>query len=160
MIPTGYKAKLPGYLSYPVKAGEISTALAESAHHDELTMVFYSRPVNSALEFQKMLADRSPYPVIEAEYRPAQKPGLSAAAFMIAAGWYNERWRLTIYPVLRELRHLANGLLHEQGFPALRLWLERARTASRGVDVQRVELVFDPAQAALLFRTGDRPRKR
>jgi hypothetical protein len=112
------------------------------------------------MEFQQMRNDRSPYPVVQAEYRPAQKPGLSAAAFMIAAGWYDERWQLTVYPVLRRLRHLANGLLHEQGFPALRLWLDRAREASRGMSVQKIEMVLDPAQGSLLVRTGDRPRKR
>jgi hypothetical protein len=159
MIPTGYKAKLPRHLSYPAKAGEISTALAGAPHLDELTLDFYSGPVDLASEFQQMLTDRSPYPVVQAEYRPAQKPGLSAAAFTIAAGWYDERWQLTVYPVLRGLRHLANGLLHQQGFPALRQWLDTAREASRSMNVQRIELVLDPAPGALLVRTGDRPRK-
>jgi len=68
---------------------------------------------------------------------------------MIEAGWYDDRWELSVYPVLRELRYAANRLLLERGFPALTLWLHQAQDVARGMITQRMELVFKPAEKSL-----------
>ncbi len=73
---------------------------------------------------------------------------------MIEAGWYDERWELTVYLVLREHRHAANLLLREQGLPALRQWLLKAQGRSRGLTTQWINLVFNPAKEALMASEG------
>jgi hypothetical protein len=96
-----------------------------------------------------------------AEYHPARKPGLSAAGFMIANGWYHERWELKVYPVPRETRHTAKRLLIERGLPALALWLRGTESVARRFTVQRAELVFNPIEDMLTMtetsrREGDK----
>jgi hypothetical protein len=156
LIPTSYRNKLPKHLSYPVGAGEISTALAAAVHVKPLSLGFHSRPVEPASEFQRILVARQPYSIVQAIYHPARKPGLSAAAFMIEAGWYDECWDLAVYPVLREHRHIANRLLQERGFPALSLWVHKAVRAAQEMVTQRMELVFDPAEESLLANESGR----
>ncbi len=75
---------------------------------------------------------------------------------MIEAGWYDERWMLTVYPVHRELRHTANLLLRERGFRALRLWLDNSVGSARGLVIQSIEFVFDPAGESLLVNESGR----
>ena len=59
-----------------------------------------------------------------------------------------------IYPVLRELRHPANRLLRERGFPDLFKWLRDVQGSSLGLTVRWLELVFSPADESLLSRSG------
>jgi hypothetical protein len=149
LIPTRYKSKLGKHLSYPVGAQEISAALAGAPHVDALSLTFFAHPGVLVSPFQRALRERLTYAVLKAEYHSARKPGLSAAAFVIEGGWYDERWELTVYPVLRELRYVANRLLHERGFPALALWLRKAQGQARGMLEERLELVFNPAEQSL-----------
>lgn len=156
MIPTGYRDKLSKRLSYPVGAEEISNSLADAGDLRPFSLSFCARPVEPASQFQRVLAARQPYTIVRAEYRPARKPGLSAAAFMIEAGRYDERWVLDVYPVLRELRHIANQLLRDRGFPAMRLWLDKAAGSARGLVIQNMEIVFDPAGESLVANESGR----
>lgn len=157
MIPTRYRARLARDLSYPVKAGEIGEALSDAPHVERLSLSFASAPDGSATRFRRVLAEGSPCTIVRAAYHPASKPGLGSADFLIEAGWYDERWELTVYPVLRGRRHVANRLMLERGLPAVRGWLERGREASQGILVVGIELVFDPAAEALDVREGGRP---
>jgi hypothetical protein len=156
MIPTRYRSKLPKSLSYPVGAELISTALAGSAHIASLSVRFCSHAVEPASRFQRILSERLPYRSFLAEYDPARKPGLSAADFMIERGWYEERWELTVYPVLREFRHTANQLLRDQGLPAVVTWLGKAEGLARGIVPQQLELMFNPADGTLAVVEGGR----
>jgi hypothetical protein len=149
MISTRYRSKLPRHLSYPIGAEAITAGLAGGPHLDALELMFHACPFEPASRFQRALAERLPYSIVSAEYRPGRKPGLSAAAFMIDRGWYNESWKLTIYPVLRELRHLANRLLLERGLPFLSQWLRTSKSAASGITIQRV-LTFNSAEESLV----------
>ena len=100
--------------------------------------------------------DHLPYTILLAKYSPARKPGLSAADYMIERGWYDERWELTVYPVLREFRHTANQLLREQGLPAVHTWLGKAEMLARGIVTQHLDLVFNPAEKSLAIIQADR----
>jgi hypothetical protein len=154
MIPTRYKSRLGKTLAYPVGAEAISLALAGALHSEALELSFHARPVEPASRFQRVLAERLPYTIVAAEYRPARKPGLSAAGSTIEAGYYDQRWELTVYPVLREFRHVANHLLLEQGFPALSRWLRAAEPAAMGIMIRRAVLVFNPADGSLTVNEG------
>lgn len=150
MIPTRFRSKLPKSLSYPIGAEAITVALAEAPHLDVLELTFQERPFGPASRFQRALKERLAYPIALAEYRPARKPGLSAAGSMIESGWYDERWTLTVYPVLREFRFAANRLLLDVGLPALCRWLRAAESAARGIKTERAALVFNPAEESLM----------
>ena len=117
-------------------------------------MSFYARAAGSACQFQQVLLDCVPYTIIRAEYHPARKPGLSSAGFMVEAGWYGERWELTVHLVLRELSHAANQLLREQGFPTLSLWIPGAERVSRGASTQWLDLEFNPSEESLIASAG------
>ena len=71
---------------------------------------------------------------------------------MLEGGWYCESWRLTVYPVLSEFRHLANRLLSEQGLPAIAGWLRSSGCAGWSERLQRIELVFGPVDGSLVVR--------
>src|SRR5882762_9302868 len=107
MIPTRYKSKLPKGLAYPIGAEALTTALADAPHAASLSVSFYGRPVWPGSRFRETLARRHPYKILAAEFRPSCKPGYSGPEFLVEDGWYDEKWQLTVYPVVRELRYLA-----------------------------------------------------
>src|SRR4051794_30669093 len=115
MIPTHLKSKLPRHLSYPIGAEAISEGLADAPHVEAFTLMFRDNPVWPASEFQRLLRERLPYPIMVGEFHPTRRPGYGGAQYLIETGWYNEEWKIVVYPVARELRHLATQLLREQG---------------------------------------------
>lgn len=149
MIATGYRAKLPKHLSYPVGAEAITTALAGVQAHETLSLKFWFRPFEPASRFQGVLAHRLPYPIVVAHHRPARKPGLSAAQFMVDRGWYDARRELVVYPVLRDLRHAANRLLQDCGLPVLARWLNGVAASGQAMLTRRLELVLAPIEGTL-----------
>ena len=152
MIPTRLKAELPRRLSCPVGAEAISGALAGVSHVEPLSVAFLDRAGRSASEFRRLRSRLAPYKIMEAVDQPARKPGISAAHFMVEAGWYDEKWELLVYPVLSECRHTANRLLREQGMPAVVRWLKSSDRAGWVERSRRVELVFSPADASLAIQ--------
>jgi len=149
MIPTRYKAKISRDLSYPIGAEAIAAALADAPRADVLSLAFSAHAVWPASEFRRLLGARSPYRVLTAGYQPARKPGIGASNHMIEGGSYREKWELWVYPVLREFRHLANGLLRDEGLPAVAAWLGSSRQPGWCGKDQRIELSFDPAEGCL-----------
>lgn len=149
MIPTRHKAKLPRHLSYPVGAGSISEALAGVPHFEALSVTFWDEAAWPASEFRRLLAGRLPYKVMAAEYQPARKAGISGSDHMVQLGWYEEKWELKVYPVLVELRPLANRLLRGEGLPAIVKWLKTSDRSGWITTWQRVELMFSPTDESL-----------
>ncbi|MCU0876120.1 MAG: hypothetical protein MUE50_27680 [Pirellulaceae bacterium] len=149
MIPTQYKSKLPRPLSYPIGAEALSAALVGAPHAESFSVFFYERPVEPASRFQTILAQKHPYVLLVAEYRTRKMPGYTGAQFMIDRGWYGEKWEVTVYPVLRELRHEANRLLRDGGLPLVAQWLRSSAHAGWLSRDQRIELVFNPAEETL-----------
>lgn len=152
MIPTRYRAKLPRGFSYPVGAGIISDALAAMPHVEELSIVFYNHCGISA-GFRRVLAERSPFTLLEALYNPASKPGLRAANSMIERGWYDEKWELRVYPVLSDSRHLAEGLIREVALPAVAAWLKSSGRSGWAATWREIAFVFDPVAPSLSLKT-------
>lgn len=136
MIPTCYKAKLSRQQSYPIGAEALTEGLAGAPHLDAFSVWF-----SSGWRLQKLLARRVPYTILTAEYRRPRKMGYIRAD--------DEEWRLTIYPVIRELRHSANRLLREVGLLLVTQWLRPSEQASWLFRDQRIELVFDPVAESL-----------
>ncbi len=153
MIPTSYRAKLPKGFSYPVGAGMVSDALAASPHVEELSITFRDNQGFSS-KFRRLLTERSPYTLMTARYKPACKPGLSAAGFMIERGWYDEKWELIVYAVLSEFRHLAEGLIRDVALPSVKAWLMSSGRAGWDAIWREIAFVFDPIASSLSARTS------
>jgi hypothetical protein len=149
MIPTQYKAKLPRHLSYPIGAEALTEGLADAPHAESFSVSFRDEAVWPASRFQQLLAQQHPYKVLVAEYRPPQKPGYIGPQSLVESGWYDEKWQLTVYPVLRELRHRASCLLREQGLPLVVQWLRSSASTGWLTRDHRIELVFNPAEETL-----------
>jgi hypothetical protein len=150
MIPTRYKSKLPRYLSYPIGAEALTEGLAHALHVELFKVVFYANARSRHSEFQQTLTQKQPYSILIAEHKPSQKPGYCGAQFMIERGYYDEHWELTVYPVLRELRHMANGLLREQGLPLVVEWLRTSDRSGWRSSKQSIELIFNPVEETLI----------
>jgi len=146
MIPTRLKAKLPKRLSYPIGAEAISAALTGITHFDELTLNFWNEPVWPGSEFRRLIKDSIPYTILAAEYEPPVKPGYGGKSSLING------WKITIYPVVRALKHLAHRLLMEQGLPLVVDWLGLSRQGGWISRAHRLELVFEPKSESLSQR--------
>lgn len=156
MIPTRYKSKLPGHLSYPIGAEVLSKALEGSPHAELLSVGFRENPLIFASDFQRLLSERQPYLLLRAEYKPAQRPGISASNDSVEKGWYDEKWELDVYPVLRPLRSLAHGLLLGTGLPAVAQWLWSSRRDGWSRRQQWLDLIFDSGAESIVAREGSR----
>ena len=152
MIPTRSKAKLPGHLSYPVGAETISEALDGAPHSKSLSLVFYDQAVWPASEFRRLVTEGLPYVILTAEYQPQRKLDIGASNDLAKDGWYDEKWELRIYPVLNELKPLANRLMREEGLPTVVTWLKSDEGKGWTRTWQRLELVFNPADKCLAYK--------
>jgi hypothetical protein len=144
MLTTDFKSKLPRKLSYPIGAEALSNALANAPFAEKLRLSFHT-PNMSHSQFMQILDRRQPYVILLAEYRPQLSPGYSGANFMMDAGWYEARWELIVYPVLKEQRRLANVVLNEDGLPFVRQWLGSSHEEGWLSRHQSIELIFDQA---------------
>ena len=140
MIPTHSKTKLAQHMSYPIGAEALTEGLSDGPHIESFSVTFFG------WGFQKLLARGKPYMVLQAEYRPSRNPGYGGKVNCLSDV---VRWELTVYPVLRELRHVANSLIRERGLPLVIQWLRASERAGWLSHDQHIELVFDPAEGTL-----------
>jgi hypothetical protein len=117
-IPTRYKAKLPGWLSWPVGAQQLTEGLKEVPQLASLSVCFH---------LHRIAEGDASHPVLTAAHRNV-RPGLSGLNFGIERGWYKETWELTVYAVPRERRHRINGLLRDAGLAVVADWLTEPRS--------------------------------
>jgi hypothetical protein len=149
MIPTRRKDRLAKHLSYPIGAEALTEGLVGAPHAEALTVSFCRTPVWPASRFQKALAEEHPYVVLAAIHQPARKPGYGGAQCLVESGWYDEKWELTVYPVIREMRGSANQALKEQGLPLIVEWLRSSQQVGWAGREQELELVFHPTEGAI-----------
>lgn len=121
VIPTRYKARLFGNLSYPVGAEILSEGLQEVPQITGLRVTFTLPPLLDPTE------TNSPYRILSAEYcfQPVE---LSSSKKFIEDGWYDEDWGLTVFAVRRQVKSLVKNLLVQDGLPRVKKWLMAERT--------------------------------
>lgn len=159
MIPTYHKAKLSQRLSYPAGAETLTEGLGDAPHVASFRVTFSGQPtwpdarVQKAATGDKAGAENRPHMILAAEYVPAHKQGYLASHAMVEQGWCDDRWMLTVYPVVRAMRSVAHRLLREQGLPRVAAWLRTSERAGWLGRRQRVELIFDPVGPAITERT-------
>jgi hypothetical protein len=149
MIPTLYKSRLPRSLSHPIGAQALSEALAGAPHVGSFTVAFSDLAIWPKSRFQKVLAEKQPYQILTARFSPGSRPGYGGSNKFIESGWYDAKWELMVYPVLRELRHVAHRLLLEQGLTSIKRWLDASARRGWMERWQYIELVFHPAESSL-----------
>jgi hypothetical protein len=152
MIPTRYKAKLSRRLSWPIGAEALTEGVAEAPHAEQLTVSFLGKLYRPDSPNHRILDEQRPCTILAAEFKPARKPGYGGTQYLLERGLYDEKWMLTVYPVLRELRQLANRLLKEQGLPALVRWLWSSQRVGWSMRSNRIELVFSPTKESISVR--------
>jgi len=108
-IPT-FKSKLPGYLSYPLKASEISHYVASYAGKFPFEFNFFSWKAPKQKE--KKLG---PYVVC-------------SMLFQSKSAYHVDSWELTVSPVFRRDRKTISDLFADGGFRRLQEWISAPRT--------------------------------
>jgi hypothetical protein len=136
MIPTGFKLRLPKHLSYPIGAEALSDALADAPNVEAITLFFGTSqwPVSGT---KRALAGGMPHDILVADFWPANYRGS------------NENWFLYVYAVPRDLRHLVNRLLREQGVPHLSGWLRASLRPDWRLRHHRLVLRFIPVEESI-----------
>jgi hypothetical protein len=103
-----------------------------------------------ASEFRRVLLTKAPYLILEVKYSPF---GLHGRPRSVAdSGLFDDEWEIWVRAVARELRHLANCLLQEQGLPAVVAWLRSSEQRGWLSRQQTLELIFNPAEETLFVR--------
>ncbi len=121
VIPTRYKARLFGNLSYPVGAEILSEGLQEVPQISGLSLSF---TLPSLLHPTEM---NSPYRILVAEYN-SHPVVLSSNKKFMEDGWYDENWGLTVFAVKRQVKPLVKKFLVHDGLPRVKKWLMAERT--------------------------------
>jgi hypothetical protein len=147
MIATQFKSKLRNILSYPIGAQAISEAFDGLPQVAEIHLRFYDTPGFWKSNFDRALRERKPYGIFVAEYRFERRVAYSSL--------YPSEWSLTVYPVLRELRHTASRLLREQGLASVVLWMKDSGSRGWLEHSHRLELLFDPVAETLTPQCHD-----
>jgi hypothetical protein len=146
LIPTRNKFKLPKTMSYPIGAESVSVALADVPQRDllNITFFFYST-------FIKEHEQDSPFKIFEVEFTKFDKY-LSASNYFIERGEYEEKWRLTVYPVPRQMKSITKKLLLEKGLPRIAKWLATERTPLWKTGRKSLTILLDQAEESISFQ--------
>ena len=146
MIPTAHKAKIPNTLSYPIGAEAISRALTAEPAAASIKLWFCRAPIWPGAEFERVLRKNLPYRILTVDYRSPKDP--------LFAGMM-----LTVYPVLRSMRHAAGQLLRDRGLMEVETWMRNGlvggTSAGWGYSRHRLHLVFDPRGGTLTMERQD-----
>ncbi len=148
MIPTRFKAKLPTGLSFPVSAKAISDAFADAPHLELCQLHFSSEAIWPGAAFRRILKEQTPYGILEARFVPPIASGYGMHAM-------DPSLVMTVCPVTSDLRHVANRLLEGTGLRAVARWWLSSKSTGWMDRQHQFNVVFDPKEEALLFRTSD-----
>lgn len=130
LIPTTSRSKLYSAYSHPVGAQEISSGLRDAPYFDALRLSFMG-----CLRQPRKGESLPPQLIMSAAFQPSGN--------WLNAYWSEDMWSIDVYPVLREQRHAANGLIRKVGLPLIFDWL-RTIASTEGSQVRRrIDLIFD-----------------
>jgi hypothetical protein len=152
MIPTAIKSKISSAMAYPVGAALVGKALAGVPQFAELRVYFLDCPLYPASKFTRALKRGDPYVIARAHFR---RPDWTRnRAQPVATGLFDDRWSVTVYPVLRSRVAVAKRVLVEHGLAALKSWLATPRTDTWLMGKRWCEVVFDPSSGEIHVAEG------
>lgn len=129
IIPTLSKTRISHYLSYPIGAEQVSTALASTPQLLELKLHFFYSCFDRGLR-------EGHYEFLRAEYLNETTPAEKWTAYNLYPRPPQYRWEIVVQPVPRVLRHCIKQFILDSALPQIAHWLiERANLAQQGNDI-------------------------
>lgn len=151
LIPTRYKYKISKDFSFPVGAKLISEALQNADHYSSLSLSFRDHPTIFKSDFQNLIKSSGRIPVLRASFEHRAK-GMNADNLSLEMGFYNENWKITVYPVPRTIKHVVQQEIIDKGLPLVRSWLAK-KPASCFRGRKSYTLLFDLKTSELVSET-------
>jgi hypothetical protein len=138
LLETRYKAKLPSGWSYPVGAALVSEHLQGATHFEDLDLSFHwSRDI-------ARVADEDGVAVCRVGFSRAER-GRAHDHLLFKMGYYDPKWRITVYAVPSVLKKAVRDALLESGFAAVTQWLGRKRPPTWHYGRKACSVVFVPS---------------
>ena len=146
--PTWTKAKLPGFLSYPLAWQSVEGQLGSVPQWEKLHFHLPAHPGRSAVAFHQKVHASEPHLVLRACFvRWDKRPSIGDDFQDYLQG----RWSLWLYPVSRQLRAKAKAVLESKGLPTIAKWLTVRRAESWYWGRRSCNVVLVPADTTLRF---------
>ncbi len=148
MLTPTHKPRLPNWLSFPVGAAALESAFAGIPQFVELDLQFRREPGISATGFRRVIEAGEPHVIVSAGFdRWDKRPSVGVGEWQDK--YLRGFWSVRVFPVAREKKSVAEGLLLAQGLPALRRWFEMSRAPSWHWGRKRGHIVFDPLEPSV-----------
>jgi len=132
--PPRFKCKIPGYLSYPISAGDIAKEIQPETNDYPFSFSFFS------YKHPKQNQESIPsYSVLSLRFRlpyPSEP---------------EPRWELTVHPVFRIHRKQISDLLFTKGFFAIRDWLNLSRPPSWYISSHNISVDYITSQKIISY---------
>ncbi len=141
MFPTRFKAPISRSLSWPIRAKELSDALAGTPQAEKLTVSFH--------HYEPMDRRGKPRAILSVHYHGEE--------WVHGAVGSAEEWSIRVAPVPRDLRHLVNGLLRNEALPAMRNWLMERKNLHGRFGGQAFSAIFDERTESLTMEHYQTP---
>jgi hypothetical protein len=142
MIPTLHKSKIPKAESYPLKAGEISEALAAVPQFGALKINFHR--LSRSTERMKLM------------WVHYVRPTMSLTSPKDHADWLEPRWNIYVHTVPRALRHRINGLLRDEALPKIVAWLNERGDITGRFSADTITVYWDDEYERLVTEQESR----
>lgn len=150
LIPSGVKAKLPKYLSFPVNATILSEAFKGVPQYDKLSAYYVEYHLIGNTDYSTNMKLGKPFPVLSISYT-YEKPGLTGSYEMERLGFYDEKWLITVNSLPSVKKHIAKELLIEKGLPRLKKWLQQPRTETWRDGRHNIVVFYNPKDDSISF---------
>jgi hypothetical protein len=141
MFPTRFKGPISRSLSWPIRAKELSDALADTPQAEKLSINFH--------HYEPMDRRGKPHAVLSVHYHGEERVRSAVGS--------EEEWSISVAPVPRDLRHLVNGLLMNEALPAMRNWLMERKNLHGRFGGQACSAIFDEQTESLTMEHFQTP---
>lgn len=143
MFPTRARDKIPKTLTYPLKAKFLSEELADVPQADEFELWFssYGTPAK--------LRQSTEFLLLRVWYRH-REVGQFTAHSMEERGYNDPRWTITVSAIPVEIRARVTQLLHDEGLPKIRAWLQLKADVSNQRS-SRIEVLYNETDDELYY---------
>jgi hypothetical protein len=142
MIPTTFRSKIPKTHSYPVGAELVTDFLGHVPQLDRLTLMFYGLWAKGANNWQ---------PSLSVNYINIRENQYSSKE-LAAQGFYQDKWEIVVYPVLREHKNLVSTLLKTGALLRVKRWLIAPRTSTWLEGRRTLWVLFDEVSESLQYQ--------
>lgn len=144
LVPTILKCKIGKRLSYPVGSKGISKVFEGLPQVSKSTLSFADKPTNAS-RFNEILQNRDDYDILVCRIEP------EGYTYPDRGSLNNISWHVTIYPVLRELKLVANEALEANGLPPFREFLLKTHRIGDSPIIPYFSVKFKPNEKTIDF---------